>query len=137
MIKKILIALAIIFIIAGSALIVRSKYWIFTPAHSQRQTIQAFFNDISKSNEAAAYKLTTSNFQSHNTVSDFQSDFGSLQQQHVTVHFNSYLVSKGVASITGTITSSKIAIPVKFGMNVIKTSGSHKIETIAAVFSTN
>jgi hypothetical protein len=137
MIKKILPLLIILILVIVGLAVGHSKYWWFTPASGQRQTIQDFFSDISKNQDTAAYKLTSSKFQSINTYTNFQSDFSTISNQLIKVHYSGYLVNKGVTSINGTITSGQIKTPAKFGINIIKSAGKYKVDSIAAVFTSN
>lgn len=55
--------LTITLMVVGVVVVGRLAFWWFTPALTQRDTLQTFFSDLYTGNDASAYKLTSIAYQ--------------------------------------------------------------------------
>lgn len=125
--KKILLMTVPLVVVAVGLYAGYHYLWWFTPAYSQRQTVQAFFKDVSSGNDTQAYNLTSSVFQADNPYPQFQAEMGTLKGRSVGISYNVYSAQSGWTTIEGQMNDKTTKNSFTFGMQVSNNSKTNKI----------
>ena len=124
----------LVIIVVGLVWAHRSLWW-FTPAYSQRQTVQAFFGDLANGQSKKAYDLTSANFQEDNSFSSFQTQYNEFSTTSIKVNFKYYIILKGHTTIGGSTSNSVNNLKSNFGLILVKADGKYKVDaTIIKVY---
>lgn len=134
MTNKIIGIIILVIIVVGLAWAHRSLWW-FTPAYSQRQTVQSFFGDLANGQSRKAYDLTSANFQNDNSFSSFQTQYNEFSTTKIKVNFKYYIILNGHTTIGGSTSNSVNNLRSNFGLILVKAGSQYRIDaTIIKVY---
>jgi hypothetical protein len=130
--KKLIMLNVSIFIVAllvGVGFYLHHSSWLFTPAYNQRQTATTFLNDVYANKMSAAYKLTSTEFLSKNSITDFTSTESVLVGTNLKTNIKKYYLSKDLTLLTGNIINEKNS--TLYSLNI--SFRSNKVDSVSIV----
>jgi len=135
--RPILITVMALIAIIAIVIIGHDNFFWFTPAASQRQQVQNFFNDADSGNFNAAYELTTPDFQHNNTYAQFADSLVDLKGLPVSINYKTFLIKGNRVNIIGTLTNKKNNKTFNFSVILVNSANKQLLDDVIVAPATS